>query len=63
MSLDLFGQEVSTNAANYFTMGLKGRYLETASTDDHMLTEAHVRRSTRADGGRIVHKAVPALSR
>ena len=29
VSLDLFGQEASTNAANYYTMGVKGRYLET----------------------------------
>ena len=28
VSVDLFGQEVSTNAANYFTAGLKGRYQE-----------------------------------
>ena len=35
--LDLFGQEKSTNAANFYTMGLKGRYLETKIDDDHIL--------------------------
>ena len=35
VSLDLFGQEASTNAANYYTMGVKGRYLETRIEDDH----------------------------
>jgi benzoyl-CoA 2,3-dioxygenase component B len=35
--LDLFGQEQSTNAANYFTMGLKGRFEETKIDDDHVL--------------------------
>ena len=37
ISLDLFGQEMSTNAANYYTMGLKGRYRETEIADDHTL--------------------------
>src|SRR5436190_2128544 len=37
VSLDLFGQEASTNAANYYTMGVKGRYLETRIEDDHLL--------------------------
>src|SRR5262249_47600446 len=34
VSLDLFGQEVSTNAANYYTAGLKGRLNETSIADD-----------------------------
>jgi benzoyl-CoA 2,3-dioxygenase component B len=38
VSCDLFGSEMSTNAANYYTMGLKGRYNETKKTDDHKLT-------------------------
>ena len=37
VSVDLFGQEVSTNASNYFTAGLKGRYLESRLDDDHRL--------------------------
>ena len=28
VSSDLFGQELSTNAANYYNMGIKGRYNE-----------------------------------
>jgi benzoyl-CoA 2,3-dioxygenase component B len=40
VSLDLFGQERSTNAATYFTTGLKGRYRETRLDDDHRLTDA-----------------------
>lgn len=35
--LDLFGQERSTNAANFYTMGLKGRFQETRIKDDHVL--------------------------
>ena len=37
MSLDLFGSEVSTNAANAFNSGLKGRFQETKIDDDHRL--------------------------
>jgi benzoyl-CoA 2,3-dioxygenase component B len=40
VSVDLFGQELSTNAANYFTMGLKGRYRETRIEDDHLLKDS-----------------------
>jgi len=40
VSLDLFGAEISTNAANYYTMGLKGRYDETRRADDHRLAAA-----------------------
>jgi len=60
VSLDLFGQEASTNAANYYTQGVKGRYLETRVDDDHLLTNATYEIETIEDG-RIVKKAVPAL--
>ena len=40
VSLDLFGQEQSTNAANYYTAGLKGRFQEAKIDDDHQLTDA-----------------------
>ena len=37
ISLDLFGAETSTNAANYFAAGLKGRFQEEKRDDDHRL--------------------------
>src|SRR5207247_4604535 len=37
LSLDLFGSEVSTNAANAFNAGIKGRFHETQIKDDHRL--------------------------
>ena len=37
VSLDLFGSERSTNAANFYSMGLKARYDETKIDDDHLL--------------------------
>src|ERR1700712_1366977 len=38
VSLDLFGGETSTNVANYFTAGIKGRWSEERRRDDHLLT-------------------------
>jgi benzoyl-CoA 2,3-dioxygenase component B len=40
LSLDLFGSEVSTNAANAFNASLKGRHRETRIDDDHRLEDA-----------------------
>jgi benzoyl-CoA 2,3-epoxidase subunit B len=38
LTLDLFGSEVSTNSANFFNSGLKGRFRESKLGDDHRLT-------------------------
>ena len=40
VSVDLFGQEVSTNASNYFTAGLKGRYRESRLDGGHRLNDS-----------------------
>lgn len=40
VSMDLFGQETSTNAANAFNAGIKGRYREHAIDDDHQLLDS-----------------------
>ena len=61
VSLDLFGQELSTNAANYFTMGLKGRYRETEIDDDHVLTE-DAYEVPEISGDAIVTAQAPALT-
>jgi len=37
VTLDLFGAEISTNAANAFNAGIKGRYREPWIDDDHQL--------------------------
>jgi len=60
VSLDLFGSEVSTNAANFYTMGLKGRFEETKKNDDHRLKDATY---TIADvqGDRLVTRPEGAL--
>ncbi|MEM7745570.1 MAG: benzoyl-CoA 2,3-epoxidase subunit BoxB [Pseudomonadota bacterium] len=61
LSLDLFGSEVSTNAANAFNAGIKGRYREAKIEDDHKLDGATYPVSQIVDG-RIEFVEVPALS-
>jgi benzoyl-CoA 2,3-epoxidase subunit B len=60
VSLDLFGAEVSTNAANFYTAGLKGRFEETKKDDDHQLRDATYP-VTALDGDRLGVRAEPAL--
>ena len=79
LCLDLFGGEISTNAAAYFATGLKGR-AEEAKYDDHALTETayemelvrdgEVKTSRRADAqrdergaARLVRRGLPARRR
>ena len=50
VSLDLFGQEISTNAANYYTAGLKGRFEESKINDDHVLKEGVANLTMLEDG-------------
>jgi benzoyl-CoA 2,3-dioxygenase component B len=61
LTLDLFGNEISTNAANVFNAGLKGRYQEDKLTDDHQLTSSTYP-VLRLRDGMIVNQEVPALS-
>ncbi len=61
LSLDLFGQEVSTNAANAFNAGIKGRYMEHRIDDDHKLTNATYPVARVVDG-KIVREDAPALT-
>ena len=61
LTLDLFGAEISTNSANYYNAGLKGRFQETKISDDHRLTDATYPVLKFIDG-KIVTEAVPALT-
>lgn len=61
VSMDLFGSEQSTNAGNYYSSGLKGRWMETRRKDDHVLLEAE-RTMNVVEDGKIVQKTVPMLS-
>jgi benzoyl-CoA 2,3-epoxidase subunit B len=61
LTLDLFGNEISTNAANAYHAGLKGRFREDRLKDDHQL-ETGTYPVLRLAGGKIAQEEVPALS-
>jgi benzoyl-CoA 2,3-dioxygenase component B len=61
LSLDLFGSEISTNAANAFNAGIKGRYKEAKIDDDHKLDSATYP-VLRLIDGKVVISDEPALS-
>jgi len=61
LTLDLFGNEISTNAANAFHAGLKGRYRENRLDDDHRL-ESATYPVLRLIDGKIQNEDAPALS-
>jgi benzoyl-CoA 2,3-epoxidase subunit B len=61
VSLDLFGGETSTNVANYYTAGLKGRWLEGRRKDDHKLTDDGMLVDALVDGA-IGQTEVAALT-
>ncbi len=60
VSLDLFGGETSTNVANYYTAGIKGRWQEERRKDDHLLVDA-VSSVPTVENGRIVDTEMAAL--
>jgi benzoyl-CoA 2,3-epoxidase subunit B len=60
VSLDLFGSELSTNAANYYSAGLKGRFKETDRDDDHQLRQSAYS-ILKPDIGAIIQTEQPAL--
>jgi benzoyl-CoA 2,3-dioxygenase component B len=61
VTLDLFGGDVSSNAATYFTTGLKGRYGEPSIGDDHALVGGTYT-VHEVENGKVVPKQVPALT-
>ena len=61
LTLDLFGNEISTNAANAFHAGIKGRFREDKLDDDHQL-ESSTYPVLRLVDGTIAKEDVPALS-
>ena len=57
---DLFGSEISSNAAEAFSAGLKGRFNEAKLEDDHVL-QNDTYTVTRVVDGKLVDEDVPAL--
>jgi benzoyl-CoA 2,3-dioxygenase component B len=51
VTIDLFGADVSSNAATFYSSGLKGRFEETRYGDDHLLRDATYPVLKIVDGG------------
>jgi len=61
VTLDLFGADVSSNAATFYSTGLKGRFDEGRIADDHVLEGATYPVLEVVDGI-LVEREVPALN-
>jgi benzoyl-CoA 2,3-dioxygenase component B len=61
VTIDLFGADQSSNAALFYSAGLKGRYEETKRTDDHMLKNDHYK-ILEVSNGQLVEREVPMLN-
>ena len=61
VTLDLYGSEISSNAASFYTNGLKGRFEETKLDDDHKLDASEYAVPDVA-GDQLVIRQVPALT-
>jgi benzoyl-CoA 2,3-dioxygenase component B len=61
VTIDLFGADQSSNAAIFYSSGLKGRYEETKRTDDHLL-KSDGYKILEVKDGTLVEKEVPMLN-
>ena len=61
VTIDLFGADQSSNAAIFYSSGLKGRYEETKRTDDHVL-KGDGYKILEVKDGVLVEKEVPMLN-
>jgi len=57
-SLDLFGGEISSNSADFFAAGLKGRFKEQDQYTDHIATDGSLTMQVVAEG-KMVSREVP----
>ena len=61
VTIDLFGADESSNAATFYSTGLKGRYEEGKRTDDHVL-KSQTYRVLSVQDGQLVEREVPMLN-
>ncbi|MFN5724102.1 MAG: benzoyl-CoA 2,3-epoxidase subunit BoxB [Betaproteobacteria bacterium] len=61
VTIDLFGADESSNAATFYSTGLKGRYEEGKRTDDHQL-RGQTYRVLEVKNGQLVEKEAPMLN-
>lgn len=61
VTIDLFGADQSSNAATFYSSGLKGRYEESKRSDDHLLS-GQTYKVLEVKDGQLVEKEVPMLN-
>ncbi len=61
VTIDLFGADESSNAATFYSAGLKGRYEETKRDDDHRL-HGRTYPVLAVEGGKLIEREVPMLN-
>ncbi|MEO6625310.1 MAG: benzoyl-CoA 2,3-epoxidase subunit BoxB, partial [Burkholderiaceae bacterium] len=61
VTIDLFGADESSNAATFYSTGLKGRYEEAKRADDHLL-KGQTYRVLAVQGNQLVEREVPMLN-
>ena len=61
VTIDLFGADESSNAAAFYSTGLKGRYEEGKRADDHLL-RGQTYPVLHVQNGQLVEKQVPMLN-
>ncbi|HVF62988.1 MAG TPA: benzoyl-CoA 2,3-epoxidase subunit BoxB [Casimicrobiaceae bacterium] len=61
VTIDLFGADQSSNAATFYSSGLKGRFEEGRRNDDHILKGATYK-VLGVDNGKLVENDVPMLN-
>src|SRR6185503_4571725 len=61
VTIDLFGADESSNAATFYSTGLKGRFEEGKRTDDHVLRGDRYK-VLHVDGDRLSEREVPMLN-
>jgi benzoyl-CoA 2,3-dioxygenase component B len=61
VTIDLFGADESSNAATFYSSGLKGRYEEGKRVDDHVL-KGQTYKVLEARNGQLMEKEVPMLN-
>ena len=61
VTIDLFGADESSNAATFYSTGLKGRYEEGKRTDDHVL-KSQTYRVLSVQDDQLVEREVPMLN-
>ncbi|MDQ2736065.1 MAG: benzoyl-CoA 2,3-epoxidase subunit BoxB, partial [Pseudomonadota bacterium] len=61
VTIDLFGADESSNAATFYSSGLKGRYEEGKRVDDHVL-KGQTYKVIEVKDGQLAEKEVPMLN-